>query len=117
VTRRARVLRIALVFAIFVVLGVLVMPGRLWVGQRNDIAQAQEQLDELKAENRRLTVKVDRLGSAALIEHAARENFGWVHPRDEVYTIPPAPPLRVELPEVWPFGLLQEPLAEAAADS
>lgn len=116
-TRRARLLRIALVFALFVVLGVLVMPGRLWFGQRNDIAQAQDQLSELQRENRQLEARVDKLSSKSLIEHEARESFGWVYPRDEVYNVTPAPPLVVNLPQVWPFTELQEPLAAAAADS
>jgi hypothetical protein len=116
-SRRSRFLRIALVFAVFTVLGVLVMPGRLWFGQRNDIAQAQDQLDALKVEHRKLSAQVDRLGSKSLIEHEARAGFGWVHIRDELYTVPPAPPLEVQLPDVWPFNELQEPLAEAAKDS
>jgi len=117
VTRRARLLRIALVFAVFVVLGVLVMPGRLWFGQRNDIAQAQDQLAELKREHRQLAAHVDQLGSKSLIEREARAGFGWVHVRDELYTVTPAPPLSVQLPDVWPFTELQKPLADAAADS
>ena len=116
-TRRARLLRIALVFALFVVVGVLVMPGRLWFGQRNDIAQAQDQLSELQRENRQLEARVDTLSSKSLIEHEARESFGWVYPRDEVYNVTPAPPLVVNLPAVWPFTELQQPLADAAADS
>lgn len=115
-TRRSRLWRIALVFAVVVVLGVLAMPGRLWFGQRSDIAQAQDQLTGLQRENRKLEAQVDRLGSKSLIEHEARESFGWVYPRDEVYTVPPAPPLVVDLPEIWPFTELQEPLADAAAD-
>jgi hypothetical protein len=108
---------VALFAAIFLVLGVLVMPGRLWFGQRNDIAQAQAQLTELKAENKKLTANVDRLGSKSLIEREAREGFGWVHIRDELYTVPPAPPMVVNLPDIWPFNELQAPLAESAARS
>ena len=116
-TRRSRLLRIAFVFAVFTVLGVLVMPGRLWFGQRRDIAQAQEQLGELKKEHRQLEAQVTELSSSTLIEHEARAGFGWVHVRDELYTVTPAPPLTVHLPDVWPFDELQEPLAEAAKDS
>ena len=116
-TRRARLLRIALVIAVFVVLGVLVMPGRLWFGQRNDMAQAQEQLTALQREHRTLEAHVDQLSSKTLIEQEAREGFGWVYPRDEVYTVTPAPPLVVSLPDIWPFTELQKPLADAAADA
>jgi len=48
-----------LVVAVLVVLGVLVMPGRLWVGQRNDIAQAEDQLAEL-------STKIERVRAAGL---------------------------------------------------
>ena len=116
-TRRSRLLRVALVVAVFLVLGVLVMPGRLWFGQRNDIAQAQEQLKELRSEHRQLSAHVDQLSSKSLIEHEAREGFGWVHVHDELYTVPPQPPMVVDLPDVWPFTALQKPLADAAARS
>lgn len=114
-TRRGRFLRLGLAVAVIAVLGVLVMPGRLWFGQRTDIADASAQLRELKAENKELDQRVERLESPDIIEHEAREGFGYVHVGDEAYTVPPAPPMEVELPDVWPFDLLQEPLADAAA--
>jgi len=117
VTRRSRFLRVGLVVAVLVVLGVLVMPGRLWVGQRNDIAQAEDQLAELKRENRQLESKVAQLSDVSLIEREARAGFGWVHIGDELYTVPPAPPMEVHLPDIWPFSRLQEPLAKVAADA
>ena len=115
-TRRARFLRLALVGAVVAVVGVLVMPGRLWVGQRNDIAQAEAQLAVLRDEHRDLSARVDRLSSARLIEQEAREGFARVYPGDEVYTIPPAPPLTVDLPDFWPFRELEQPLADAATE-
>ncbi|MFN8051068.1 MAG: hypothetical protein U0Q22_06510 [Acidimicrobiales bacterium] len=114
-TRRRRALRLGLMVGLFAVLAVLVMPGRLWFGQRDAIAQAEAQLTELRSEHRQLEERVTKLGSNALIEHEAREGFGWVHVRDELYTVTPAPPLQVKLPAVWPFDRLQEPLADAAA--
>ena len=115
-TRRARLLRVAFVIAVFMVLGVMVLPGRLWFGQRNDIAQAQEQLTALRREHRTLETQVATLSSKTLIEQEARASFGWVYPRDEVYNVPAAPPMVVNLPDVWPFRDLQQPLADAAAD-
>jgi hypothetical protein len=117
VSRRGRLLRLGLAVGVCAVLGVLVMPTRLWFGQRTDIAQASAQLKGLKQENKDLRSRVRRLGSSTLIEHEAREGFGWVHVRDEAYTVTPAPPLSVSLPEVWPFDRLQKPLEDAAADS
>ena len=60
--------------------------------------------------------RVDRLGSSPLIEREARAGFGWVHVGDELYTLTPAPPLEVDLPDVWPFDRLQRSLAAAAKD-
>lgn len=116
-TRRGRTLRVALLVATLSVLGVLVMPGRLWFGQRNDIAEAQEQLATLREERRELRKRVNALKAPELIERQAKEGFGWVHVGDELYTVTPAPPLQVDLPDVWPFNRVQDALAEVAARS
>ena len=116
-SRRSRLLRLALAFFAFVVLGVMVMPGRLWFGQRDAIAQAEAQLTELKADNGELARRVKLLGSDELIEREAHDGFGWVYPGDELYTITPPPPLSVELPDVWPFDLVEQSLVDAAADT
>lgn len=115
-SRRARLLRVAFVVALFAVLGVMIMPGRLWVGQNKAIAEAKVELASVKEEHAQLKKRVDRLGSAPLIEKEARAGFGWVHVGDELYTLTPAPPLKVELPDVWPFGRLRHTLEDVAKD-
>ena len=116
-SRFARTLRVGLVVATLGVLGVLVMPGRLWFGQRHDIAEAQEQLATLREEQTDLRKRVNALKAPELIERQAKVGFGMVFPGDEMYTVTPAPPLEVDLPDVWPFNRVQDALADVAADA
>ncbi|NLA37506.1 MAG: septum formation initiator family protein [Actinobacteria bacterium] len=111
---KSRLLRLGLVLVAVVLLGVLAMPGRLWMGQRVDIAEAQEQLVEVKAENRRLKERVAMLSSDSLIEREARERFDRVYPGDESYTVPAAGPIELHLPEVWPFTAVEPSLQDVA---
>lgn len=111
---KSRLLRLGLVVAALVVLGVLAMPGRLWISQRTDIAKAQEQLVEVKVENRRLQERVATLSSDSLIEREARERFDRVYPGDETYTVPAAGPIELYLPDVWPFTQVEASLGEVA---
>lgn len=108
-------LRLGLVAAALVVLAVLAMPGRLWIGQRTEMARAQEQLAEVKVENRTLSERVAKLSSDSLIEREARERFDRVYPGDETYTVPEAGPIQLHLPEVWPFTEVDESLRWVAA--
>ncbi|MBP6728553.1 MAG: septum formation initiator family protein [Microthrixaceae bacterium] len=114
-SRRARLLRVGLVAAVALVVGVLVLPGRLWFGQRAELSRAEAQLSALDRSNDALDKRVDQLNSNAAIEREAREELGLVYPRDELYTLttPPAPV--VNLPKVWPFNRVQDALAKAAA--
>ena len=98
---RRRFLRTALAVAVVAVLGVLVMPGRLWFGQREDIASAKAQLTELRADHAKLVSRVHTLSSPDRIEREARASFGWVHVGDEIYTVTPEPPSPVPTPLIW----------------
>ena len=113
-SRRSLALRIFVGLCLMVVLGIIVLPGRLWFGQREAIAQAEAQLRELKTEHAALDKRVGQLNSQDLIERRAHEDFGLVYPGDELYTLTPAPAPIVNLPAVWPFNRLQKTLADAA---
>jgi hypothetical protein len=78
---------------------------------RSDSAQ----LRQLEASNRALAHKIDRLSSDDAIERQAREQFGLVYPGEEPYTVLASPAPSVNLPRTWPFDILQDPLARAAA--
>ena len=55
-------------------------------GSATTSPQAEAQLTELRAEHKALSARVTTLSSKSLIEHEARESFGWVHVGDELYT-------------------------------
>ena len=114
-TRGARVLLGLAVIATVMVVGLGVLPTRTWFGQRQEIEQAEAQLHVLRTSNARLSAKIDHLSDKSSIERQAREQFGFVDVGEESYTIPPASTPTVNLPPVWPFDLLQDPVARAAA--
>lgn len=113
-TRRARLLRTGLAVLVALVAGVLVIPVGTWVDQQRDIEQAAAQLRDLRRENDVLEDNVARLGSRDSIEGRARRDFGLAQPGDETYAVAPALPPSVDLPDVWPFDRLEEPLTRAA---
>jgi cell division protein FtsB len=104
---------------VVVVAGVLVasviLPTTTWFGQQRALNQASAQLRQLKASNARLAKKIDGLSDNSSIERQAREQFGFVDPGEESYIVPGAAAPVVNLPQVWPFNLLQDPIARAAA--
>ncbi len=115
--RRVRMIRGALVAALLLFAAVLAMPVRVWLSQQGDIDRATAQLAELEASNQRLEERVEELSSPRAVERQAREDFGWAFEGEETYTVPPAPPPLVDLPDVWPFDQLSDVLAEAAASA
>ncbi|MCB1283456.1 MAG: septum formation initiator family protein [Microthrixaceae bacterium] len=101
--------------AMVIAVSVLISPTRRLMAQSRDMAVAEQQLVEVKSENRRLSERVSALSSDSLIEMEARERFGRVYPGDESYSVPESGPIELHLPEVWPFTRVDEALREAAA--
>ena len=104
----------AIVFATIIVLGLVVLPTRNWVGQRSDIAEAEAELSELTRTNDELQARIDHLSDPDTVERQARELYGYVYPGEESYTVPPRGKIVVDLPKVWPFNRLQDPLDRVA---
>lgn len=115
--RRGRIIRAVLFVAVLAVIGAVMLPTRLWFDQRHDVEQANEQLQDLRRSNAALEAKVAKLGSSSAIEQQARVDFGYVKPGEESYTLTAPPPPTLDLPDVWPFNLLQEPLTKASRSS
>lgn len=113
-TRRGRLLRTGVAALVALVAGVLVIPVGTWVDQRHDLDAAAAQLADLRRENEVLEADVAALRSQDSIEGRARRDFGLARPGDETYAIAPPPAPVVDLPAVWPFGPLEEPLIRAA---
>ena len=102
----------ALVAALFV------LPVRAWLGQRRALAEAEEQLDVIWEENKRLEGVYDELQTDEVIEQQAREQFGLIKPGEQALSVLPAPPATA-LPTGWPYDQVQAILwirIAAAAD-
>ncbi len=77
--------------AIAVLGGLAVLPARTWLSQRDNLNQAQTELDQIEAEVAVLEAELDLLQTDAEIERMARANFDLVYPGEESYRIvPPA---------------------------
>jgi cell division protein FtsB len=114
--RRRRVGRWLAVLAVVSVLGfVVVIPARTWVDQNLAMRDATAELERIERTNRELSDKIQRLSQDDAIERQAREQFGLVYPGEEPYTVLDPGAATVNLPRVWPFDRLQDPLARAAA--
>jgi cell division protein FtsB len=90
----------ALVAALFV------LPVRAWLGQRRALAEAEEQLDVIWRENKRLEGVYDELQTDEVIEQQAREQFGLIKPGELALSVLPAP-AATGLPTGWPYDQVQ----------
>src|SRR5262245_59638972 len=90
----------ALVAALFV------LPVKAWLGQRRALAEAEEQLDVIWKENKRLEVVYDELQTDEVIEQQAREQFGLIKPGEQALSVLPAP-AATGLPTGWPYDQVQ----------
>ena len=109
-SRSSFILRSAFFIGVIAIGAGLILPTRVWVSQRQQIAASETQLSTLQKQNGALAERVEVLKGPDQVGIRAGEEFGWVMPGDELYTIPPAPPPVLTLPEVWPFNVVEEPL-------
>lgn len=98
-------------------LAVYVFPTRTWLDQRTALAETSVELRELEAERSALEQRVVELDSDDQIEEIARSQYGLVLPGEEAYAVLPAPEKPVELPALWPFGVLLAPTAPETSAS
>ena len=114
IPRSSRAGRVLLpVLATLLFLGVLVVgvfPTRTYLAQRNAVAAATRQLDQLQASNRARQDEAARLQTPAEIERLARRDHDMVRPGEEVYHVLQAPQAPLKVPDVWPFAPLQQRL-------
>jgi cell division protein FtsB len=110
--KTARNLVIALVF---LALAAVFLPIGSWIASDDNLAQQREELESVRAKNAELERQIAAAQTPEAIETAAREGFGLVFPNEETYGVPvPGPPV-INLPEVWPFGLVEQPLRDYVA--
>ncbi len=85
---------------------VIVLPLQSYLGQGDEIARLETELERMTAINDDLQAEVSRLRTDAGIEEAARDQLGYVSDGDERETILPFPDLPSDLPNGWPYGLI-----------
>jgi hypothetical protein len=79
---------------------------KAWLGQRRALAEAEEQLDVIWRENKRLEGVYDELQTDEVIEQQAREQFGLIKPGEKALSVLPAP-AATGLPTGWPYDQVQ----------
>lgn len=113
-TSRRRIVIAVVVSLVVIFVGVVLLPTRAWFGQRTETSSAEAELRQLESSNAALSKKIKRLSQPNTVEQQARELYGFVYPGQESYTVPPRGASVVNLPDVWPFDRLAEPLQRAA---
>lgn len=101
--------------AVLGALAIGLFPTQTFLDQRSSTAEAEQRLAVLRAQNDAFEERLDRLRSDEEIERLAREQYNLAFPGEEAYAVLPAPLPSLDLPEVWPFGALLEPVAPSTA--
>ncbi|MGB0469018.1 MAG: FtsB family cell division protein [Ilumatobacteraceae bacterium] len=87
---------------------VIVLPLQTYLGQGDEIDRLETELERMTAINDDLQAEVDRLRTDTGVEEAARDQLGYVSDGDERETILPFPDLPTDLPNGWPYGVIDE---------
>ena len=102
---------LAALVGVTVALGVV--PTRTYLERKQQVALAQQQVDNLTADNDDKQARVDQLQTDEEIEAIARGEYQLVMPGEESYEILPPPQEPVQLPDGWPFDHLERSLTPA----
>lgn len=112
VSRRPRIAMLAGILALLVIgtiaAAVFVLPIQTWQDQDVDLEQRQAQLDELSKVNSELAAEVARLETEDGVREAAKEEIGYVETGEQRYSVLPFPELPSDLPDGWPYNVVEE---------
>jgi cell division protein FtsB len=98
---------VALVIAGSLAAALFILPVKTLFGQEQTIDQRQDQLSQLHAVNDDLRREVERLRTEDGIREAAREQLGFIEEGEQVDTILGLPPVPTDLPNGWPYTLVE----------
>ena len=87
---------------------VIVLPLQTYLGQGDEIDRLETELERMTAINDDLQAEVDRLRTDTGVKEAARDQLGYVSDGDERETILPFPDLPTDLPNGWPYGIIDQ---------
>jgi cell division protein FtsB len=99
---------------VFVTVALGMVPTRTYLERKQEVALAQQQVDNLTAANDEKQARVDRLQTDEEIEAIARGEYQLVMPGEEPYAVLPPPAEPVQLPVGWPFEQLERSLTPDA---
>ena len=120
ISRRPRIAALAgaVVLAVIatIAIAVFVLPVGTWRDQTADIEQRRVQLAELRRVNGELDRETSRLETPDGIREAAREDYGFVEQGEERTSVLPLPPLPTDLPDGWPYVVVDEIMAARAVE-
>lgn len=102
---------------IFGGLFVFAFPSRVWLDQRAEAQEGDQQMLELKVESELLRADIARLQTTGEIERIAREDFNLVFPGEEAYALLPAPEGPITLPTSWPFAVIHDQHNQGASET
>jgi cell division protein FtsB len=87
------------------------LPIQTYLGQDDRLDQRRDQLAQLEAVNNDLRLEVERLATDDGVREAAREELGFVESGERRESILDLPPVPTELPDGWPYGLVNDIVA------
>lgn len=101
-------LRRAVALVVLGSIGVVILAAPVgdWWAQRREITDAESNLEAIRADNRDLQERLDRIGEPSTIERLARRDLGLVREGEESYTILPPATAGLVMPDTWPFDRL-----------
>lgn len=114
--RRIIAIGAAVITAAFVA-ALFVLPVQAWLRQKDDLDRKDEQLAAIRNANTDLANEVLVLQTPDGIEQAAREEIGYVQQGEIRYTMLPAPPAPMTLPDGWPYNTITQIVAVRSASS
>lgn len=100
--------------AVAFLLGVVVLPVRDWVVQDSVVAQRTSELEALADANEQLQDEVNTLKTPDGTRNAARDQLGYVMPGEQRISLLPMPALPTDLPDAWPYTLVESIVAVRA---
>ncbi len=93
---------------IFAGLFAFAFPSAVWLDQRAEAQEGEQEMLELRVESELLRADIARLQTAGEVERIAREDFNLVFPGEEAYALLPAPEGPVTVPTSWPFAVIHD---------
>lgn len=84
------------------------LPAKSWMGQRNEAAGRQTELDTLRQASEQIQQEIEWLKTPAGIESAARSELGYVMAGEKRKVLVGTATAPTDLPPGWPYDLVTQ---------